>query len=67
MKNITINRGVCKVCGCTAITACFNPKYGTCWWVDDTETLCSHCSVEEIKKDKATDRYSSCIMADKND
>lgn len=40
--------GVCRVCGCTDANPCYHPEYGTCHWVDDTHTLCSHCaSVEE--------------------
>ena len=35
--------GICKVCGCTWDNACFNPEHGACWWIDETETLCSHC------------------------
>ncbi|MDD6970573.1 MAG: hypothetical protein SPH83_11960 [Treponema sp.] len=58
MQNINLKqKGICRICGCTATTACYNPKYGTCWWIDETETLCSHCSIEEIKNDKATDKY----------
>ena len=37
-----INR--CKVCGCTENDACYHPDYGTCWWVDENEDLCSHCA-----------------------
>lgn len=41
-----IERGVCRVCGCTETSPCFNPKYGYCWWADDIapalEGLCGH-------------------------
>lgn len=46
--------GVCKECGCTWDNACQNPEHGNCWWVDDTETLCSHCYIDEIKNDPKT-------------
>lgn len=36
--------GVCRVCGCTDDNACFHPKHGSCHWVDDDHTLCSHCA-----------------------
>lgn len=36
--------GICKVCGCTEDHACYDADYGSCWWVDETETLCSHCA-----------------------
>ena len=32
---------------------CYNPKAGFCWWIDESETLCSHC-VGVFKDDKAT-------------
>ena len=35
--------GVCRVCGCTEDNPCEHPDHGTCWWVDDDCTLCSHC------------------------
>ncbi len=36
--------GVCRVCGCTEDNPCEHPDHGTCWWVDDDCTLCSHCA-----------------------
>lgn len=36
--------GVCRVCGCTEDNPCYHPTYGTCWWVDEDHTLCSHCA-----------------------
>ncbi len=42
-------KGKCRECGCTANNACYHPNYGTCWWVDDTDELCSYCSIEELK------------------
>ena len=47
-------RGTCRVCGCTENHACTNPTHGNCWWVDDTETLCSHCALPEIADDPFT-------------
>ncbi|MCD7849284.1 MAG: hypothetical protein LUH63_05810 [Parabacteroides sp.] len=47
-------KGICQMCGCTADNACSNPTHGNCWWVDETETLCSHCAHEEIKSDPET-------------
>lgn len=40
---IQIERGICKACGCTWNKACYNSEHGACWWLDETETLCSHC------------------------
>ncbi|MBQ6780241.1 MAG: hypothetical protein IJP62_03300 [Treponema sp.] len=44
----------CKKCGCTFSNPCYNPKVGFCWWVDASETLCSHCADESIRDDKDT-------------
>lgn len=49
-----LHRGTCRVCGCTATRACTNPTHGNCWWVDETETLCSHCALPEIADDPFT-------------
>ena len=46
--------GVCKVCGCTENDPCYHPDHGTCWWVDDTHELCSHCADHEIAEDPQT-------------
>lgn len=37
-------RGICKVCGCSNENPCYHPVHGYCWWVDDSQTLCSHCA-----------------------
>ena len=47
-------RGTCRVCGCTEGHACTNPTHGNCWWVDASETLCSHCALPEIADDPFT-------------
>ena len=36
-------QGKCCICGCTWNTACMDEFHGTCWWMDEAETLCSHC------------------------
>ena len=46
--------GVCKKCGCTDTDPCYNPEHGTCWWVDDTHELCSHCADPKIANDPNT-------------
>ncbi|MGQ7462201.1 hypothetical protein ACTGZQ_06620 [Streptococcus suis] len=33
----------CVTCGCTWDKPCYAYHVGPCWWVDDTETICSHC------------------------
>lgn len=38
-----VEKPYCKVCGCTWDNACYIPGRGSCWWVDESETLCSHC------------------------
>ncbi len=48
------NISICKVCGCTWDNACYHPEHGSCWWVDDSQTLCSHCNIDEIKNDPQT-------------
>ena len=35
--------GTCRICGCTDDNACYHPKLGHCWWVDDEHEVCSHC------------------------
>lgn len=52
--NLEPHKGICRICGCTMDNACSSPTHGNCWWVDETETLCSHCAYEEIKFDPAT-------------
>ncbi len=37
---VDLLQGVCRVCGCTDDAAC----EGGCYWVDETETLCSACA-----------------------
>ena len=56
--------GVCKICGCTDNNPCYNPEYGTCWWVDDTHELCSHCADSEIANHPATEH---CINSQERD
>lgn len=46
--------GVCKICGCTDNDPCFNEDYGTCWWVDGSHELCSHCAKPDIANDPNT-------------
>ena len=46
--------GVCRICGCVDSNACQHPDHGACFWVDDTHELCSHCYVDEIINDPAT-------------
>ena len=43
MGELKLKKGVCRKCGCTENNACYDKEMGTCWWVDDTKTLCSHC------------------------
>lgn len=57
-KNRKIKPGVCRKCGCTENNACYVTGVGSCWWVDDTKTLCSHCfynfrekTLDEIEKE----------------
>jgi len=49
-KNVV--SGICRYCGCTENAACYNPDNGSCWWVNDEQTICSHCVIEH-KKQKA--------------
>lgn len=50
--------GVCRVCGCTHDNPCHNPDFGTCWWWDAEETICSHCADRRIFNDPQT---SHCV------
>lgn len=43
---MTETESACRVCGCTWNSACYLPGVGACWWVDETETLCSHCEIK---------------------
>lgn len=49
-------KGICRVCGCSEDNACYNPQCGSCSWVDETETLCSHCHLKAIRFDPNTIR-----------
>lgn len=35
--------GTCKKCGCTDNHACRSDIHGYCWWIDQTQELCSYC------------------------
>ncbi len=56
MKNIKQKR-ICRVCGCSDESACFNEDMGFCWWVEDD--LCSHCDPETIQLQKSLDKGES--------
>ncbi|MDO4871694.1 MULTISPECIES: hypothetical protein [Streptococcus] len=43
MKEAALKKGICQKCGCTWTTPCFDEKWGSCWWMDRDETICSHC------------------------
>ena len=58
----TLTSGVCRECGCTEDNACFHPEHDACYWLDDEQTLCSHCGIEEIKNDSATEHPFDDIM-----
>lgn len=47
-------RGVCRICGCTETDPCWHPEQGYCSWVDEEETICSHCHDEAIASDLRT-------------
>lgn len=47
-------KGVCSICGCTENNACTNPKHGNCWWVNEEQTVCSHCACPDIANDPMT-------------
>lgn len=54
--------GRCRVCGCTEMDPCYNPAWGTCWWVDAKMTLCSHCASWKIFKSHKTEH---CVNSSK--
>lgn len=37
--------GTCLICACTWDKPCYLEGVGPCWWIDDEETLCSHCGI----------------------
>ena len=49
-----IDKGTCRVCGCTHEDPCWHPEAGYCSWADETETICSHCMAEELADDPQT-------------
>lgn len=38
---VLLERGRCRVCGCTDLQACDLGAGFMCWWVDEYHTLCS--------------------------
>lgn len=48
-------QGICMKCGCAWNNPCYHPDYGMCSWVDESETLCSHCSDPNIKDSPETE------------
>lgn len=55
--------GTCAVCGCTEDHACYNPYYGSCWWIGRSRILCSHCAIIDIadSSDTVHPKWSSEI------
>lgn len=49
-------KGICRECGCSENNACHNHSVGNCYWVDESETLCSHCSSSVLRNDPITCR-----------
>lgn len=56
--------GTCKNCGCTDDNACMHPDHGPCYWIDEEHEMCSHCYVEEIANDPATERAQPDFFSD---
>lgn len=59
--------GTCKKCGCTYDNACTHPDHGPCWWIDDNQDMCSHCYIEDIANDPATEhpaKQVTCVISD---
>lgn len=38
-----MEKGICRVCGCTFESPCYTHEQGYCYWIDNKHTLCSHC------------------------
>lgn len=53
-KKLNIKPGTCKICGCTMYNPCYNPKFGFCWWINESNTICSHCSIPLLKNSPKT-------------
>ena len=51
-----IEKGVCRICGCTWTTPC----EGGCSWIDETETLCTSASC--LKKEGWHRRYKQRLI-----
>jgi hypothetical protein len=45
--------GMCRICGCTELTACLHEEAGPCWWVE--HDLCSHCAAQLDDVDRNID------------
>jgi hypothetical protein len=67
MTDINEKTGMCKICGCTWDNACFHPDFGTCWWINEEETICSHCSIPEIRDSEETEHYNMDSTEYEND
>lgn len=57
---------VCQKCGCTDNRPCTHPDHGTCWWIDDNHDHCSHCYIDEIADDPATEHPKKRVPKIKN-
>lgn len=46
-------KGVCNVCGCTDndCSQCVEASGHPCFWIDDTEEICSRCYADEFFKE----------------
>lgn len=60
--------GVCRICGCTEDNPCEHPDHGTCWWVDDDCTLCSHCAdlCDDLSENICNDPQTEHCINDKS-
>lgn len=57
-----VQRGTCRICGCTMTDPCISLQYGACSWADDEETICSWCAKWVLNKSERAaviHRYNS--------
>lgn len=50
------NPGRCRFCGCTENDPCHIGRYLTCYWIDETKTVCSNLACVEAEIAEVIDR-----------
>lgn len=54
LSRFELQKGICRKCGSTLEDPSTHPEYGPSFWVDESESLCSHCDSPITANDPRT-------------